>query len=392
MKIVKLMFVCILAGTCALAQTMIKGKTNTGSFERASAGIVANDFRGPEITLTEPTAIATRGFKVMTEEPDLVTSNATIVIKGIVKDTNGVAMVKVNGQEAILESVGDAVAFQQQVLLKLGKNDVEVRAWDPFRNERWMSMTVKREATVVIGSYHALIIAVQDYQDPGIRKLSHPIGDAERLIRVLTEEYSFDNTTIEFLKNPDRSTIIKSLTKLSGKLTEDDNLLVFFAGHGVFKEEQNEGFWLPRNASPDDESDWLPNSQVRNLINAIKTKHTLLIADACFSGSIFAPTRAAIVKLPASVEVAYKSKSRKAITSGAKSEVPDKSVFVDYLIKRLRENQDEFTYAQKLYVDLKDAVINNSPNHQAPEYGPILNAGDEGSGDFVFKRKSTNKK
>lgn len=42
--------------------------------------------------------------------------------------------------------------------------------------------------------------------------------------------------------------------------------------------------------------------------------------------------------------------------------------------------------ARKLYVDMREPVINNSPIYQKPLYGVIHLTGDEG-GDFIFVHK-----
>jgi len=63
---------------------------------------------------------------------------------------------------------------------------------------------------------------------------------------------------------------------------------------------------------------------------------------------------------------------------------PDKSVFLDYLIRRLDENMDTYLASEQLFSSLRIAVMNNSPN--IPQYGTIQNVGDEG-GDFIFIRR-----
>jgi hypothetical protein len=80
----------------------------------------------------------------------------------------------------------------------------------------------------------------------------------------------------------------------------------------------------------------------------------------------------------------YRDISRKAITSGNLSEVPDKSIFLKYLIKSLEENNDVFMPASVLYSRLYEPVLNNSPT--SPQFGIVQGAGDEG-GDFVFIKK-----
>ena len=63
---------------------------------------------------------------------------------------------------------------------------------------------------------------------------------------------------------------------------------------------------------------------------------------------------------------------------------PDKSVFIQYFIKRLHENDDKYLSAEQLYSSMRMAVINNSSI--VPQYGTIQNVGDEG-GDFIFIKK-----
>jgi hypothetical protein len=108
-----------------------------------------------------------------------------------------------------------------------------------------------------------------------------------------------------------------------------------------------------------------------------------LVADACFSGSIF-KSRSAFANVSSAIEKVYELPSRKAMTSGSLSEVPDKSIFLEYLIRRLDENTKPYLTSEELFYSMKTAVINNSPN--VPQFGEILNTGDEG-GDFIFIRK-----
>lgn len=236
------------------------------------------------------------------------------------------------------------------------------------------------------GEYHALIIAIQDYRDKGINKLVFPIKDAEKLKNVLVNKYIFDKENIYMLNNPTRREIFSALSTLEKNLNWDDNLLVFYAGHGIFQENSQQGYWLPSDATKDNRADWISNSDIRDYIRSIKTKHTLLIADACFSGSIF-QSRNAFVDVAPDIKLAYKTTSRKAMTSGYVQEVPDKSVFIEYLIKRLDENQDRYLTSEILFTRFKSAVTNNSYNNQTPVYGTIQNAGDEGNGDFIFIKR-----
>jgi hypothetical protein len=235
--------------------------------------------------------------------------------------------------------------------------------------------------------FFALIIGVQNYADPKVNSLDYPLADAARVREILTKDYMFDQKNIIFLADPNRSVIISKLDQLAQQITPNDNLLIFYAGHGYFDENLKQGFWLPSNARKDSRAEWLSNSTVRDYLGGMRAKHVLLIADACFSGSIF-KTRDAFTEEAASIQELYRMPSRKAMTSGAMKAVPDRSVFVDYLIKRLNENAESYLTAEELFSSMRKAVINNSPSRQTPQYGEIREAGDEG-GDFVFVRRST---
>jgi hypothetical protein len=233
-------------------------------------------------------------------------------------------------------------------------------------------------------SYYALLIGIEDYQDQEITNLNHPVSDAERIGEVLNSYYTFEKENISLLKNPSRSEIIESLDHLSEIITEKDQLLIFYAGHGIWDEKLNQGFWLPSNASSKNKAQWISNSTIRDYIGGINTKHTLLITDACFSGGIFKERSISFKNGKAILEM-YKLRSRKAITSGTLKTVPDESVFLQYLSQRLIENDNILLSAEELFNSFKIAVINNSKNGQVPQYGAIYQSGDEG-GDFIFLR------
>jgi len=234
--------------------------------------------------------------------------------------------------------------------------------------------------------FYALVIGINDYNDGGLQDLDNPINDAEELSRVLQTFYTFDTENIHILTNPTRTAIIESFDALHEKITERDNLLVFYAGHGIWDQGLNQGFWLPADAKVNSKAQWLSNSTIRDYIGGIQSKHTLVITDACFSGSIFKERSVSFANSRAILEM-YKLPSRKAMTSGALKTVPDKSVFITYLIKHLTNNDQPLLSTEELFRTFKIAVINNSANGQVPQYGPIGQAGDEG-GDFIFLRRS----
>ena len=365
-----------------------RGNAASTAFTVTRRPAVVADTTPPSIEITYP--VITRGMKPRPE--------SSIIVEGKATDPSGIAQVLVDGKEAHVMANGD---FWAKVELEAGENRIVVEATDRHKNAAFTAFTVFRETGAAaappvvatrprqqeefqFGQYHALLIAVEDYNDRSINDLDYPIQDAERLRAVLLEQYTFKRENIHFLKNPTRRDILKQLGELRG-LDEGDNLLIYYAGHDYWDEQAEQGYWLPRDARQDDDTDWISNSDIKDRIRSIATRHTLLISDAWFSGGIF-KTREAFIKPDISIQKVYEMPSRKALTSGNLKTVPDKSVFVDYLVKRLKQNREPYLYSEKLYVNMRDAVTNNSPNNQTPLFGVINGAGDEG-GDFIFVRK-----
>ncbi len=233
--------------------------------------------------------------------------------------------------------------------------------------------------------YFALLIGINEYQHDEINDLQNPVKDVQNLYNVLVSKYTFNQENIILLKNPTYDELALTLEDLGKKLSGNDNLLIFYAGHGYYDEKAKIGYWLPSDAARNSRIKWFSNTSLRDLLTGIETKHTLLIADACFSGAIFR-TRAAFAEIPQSIQKLYEIPSRKAMTSGIFSEeVPDESEFIKFLVKKLDENKESFLPSEILFSNLKPAVMSNSSN--IPQYGVIQNVGDEGGGDFIFVHK-----
>lgn len=244
-------------------------------------------------------------------------------------------------------------------------------------------VTLKPKEVAPSHQYYALLIGVEEYEDPAIASLNEPLKDIGKLKSVLLEKYTFDDKNISVLKNPTFEEMNVAFEELSKKIKPTDLLLIFYAGHGFFDEASNIGYWLPADAQQKNRAKWFRNSALVENIGAINSKHTLLIADACFSGGIF-KTRAPFNNASVDISNMLKRPSRKAMTSGSLTTVPDKSVFMKYLLKVLQENENKYLASEDLFDEIRLAMKNNS--NTRPLYGEIQNAGDEG-GNFVLMRR-----
>ncbi|MCU0462519.1 MAG: caspase family protein, partial [Bacteroidales bacterium] len=155
--------------------------------------------------------------------------------------------------------------------------------------------------------FYAMIIGIDNYRDPGIPDLDKPISDAETFYNVITTKYTFEPANVKLMTDATYPQIVEAL---------------FFAGHGVWESQADVGFWLPSDATKGSKVAWFRNSTLRDYLREIRSKHTLLITDACFAGSIL-KMRDAGTDAPLAINKLYDLKSRKAMTSGTLTEVPD---------------------------------------------------------------------
>jgi len=331
----------------------------------------------PVITIMSPTLTANEPY---------ISHDENITVVGQVTDESEIKSLFINGVST--ELAKDNV-FVSNITLKEGGNEIPVIAIDQYNNVTENKLNISFTPEIVFrtlngkGGYYALLIGIDKYNDPEIPDLDNPINDATRLEKILLSKYTFQENQIKLLKNPTSEELIIALDELAHKITPDDNLLIFYAGHGWFDEKANIGYWLPSDAKQVNKAAWFRNSTLCDYLREIDSKHTLLIADACFGGSIF-KTRAAFPDANKAINMIYELKSRKAMTSGTLTEVPDRSAFVKYLLERLDENTEKYLTSEQLFSSFRMAVINNSD--VVPQYGEIYNVGDEG-GDFVFIRK-----
>ncbi|HEY0647032.1 caspase family protein [Phenylobacterium sp.] len=246
-------------------------------------------------------------------------------------------------------------------------------------------------AEFAFGRYHALIIGNNAYRH--LQALETAVHDARTVDEILRGRYGFKTT---LLINADRYQLLSALNQLREQLSEGDNLLIYYAGHGELDRVNNRGYWLPVDAETNSSANWISSIQITDVLNAMTAKQILLVADSCYSGVL---TRAAIARLDAGMSEEERlrwlkamatKRARVVLTSGGVQPVldgggGDHSVFAQAFISALRENSGILesqrlaqAVTQRVAVTAAAASID-----QVPVYAPIRFAGHE-AGDFFF--------
>jgi len=236
--------------------------------------------------------------------------------------------------------------------------------------------------------YYALIIGNNNYEK--LEDLDNAVNDAKDLEKVLKEKYGFKTTLLIDEKSDETENAIIKFTQNRDK---NDNILIYYAGHGELIKKQKRGYWLPTDAGSTQDSKWLSNNNIKDLISSSDAKHILLVVDSCFSGSLMRGSgeNKSVEKLtPSAVERFKKLKTRLVMTSGGNEFVADgignskNSVFAEPLIKALRDNNDVIRSIE-LFQTVQNYVINNAD--QTPNHSLIHGTGHNG-GEFLFFPKS----
>jgi uncharacterized caspase-like protein len=243
---------------------------------------------------------------------------------------------------------------------------------------------------VVSGNYYGLVIGIDKYNGMW-QPLKNAVNDARGISNTLKNRYKFEKIVALYDEKATRANIIEAFEWLVENVKDTDNVFIFYSGHGEFKQTLNKGYWVPVDAVSQTTAQYISNSDIQTFLGGIKSKHTLLVSDACFSGDLF---RGKTVSIPFEnsenyYQKVYDLQSRQALTSGGIEPVVDNgkdghSIFTYYLLKALNNNDGRFFDANQLYENLRVPVINNSD--QTPIFYPVKNTGDEG-GQFVFIKK-----
>lgn len=243
--------------------------------------------------------------------------------------------------------------------------------------------------------YHAVVIGANAYEShagEGWTPLRTARQDAEAVAEVLETQYGF---TVRRVLDGDATAkgIMVALDELS-RLTDTDAALVFFAGHGYYDAPQDEGYWIPvdarktRDGLPARE-DWLWNAMITRLLEVSPARHVLVIADACYSGSLFrGEETAGEAPDPQWYRRAGEAPSRYLITSGGTEPVLDgsgaHSVFAGELLRFLRDPRKPMFSASEVAVAIREKVAQLTG--QMVRSGPLA-VSSHGGGEFVFTRQ-----
>jgi TPR repeat protein len=375
------------------------------AYQKEVESKVARIVEGPTILLIDPSLPLTRstdagGVMVQTKERTIV---------GRVDAPAGLVSLLINDVEAKVDKEG---FFESEIRVRPVGTPVEIRAIDGQGKRATRRFTLRRggpggemaasgpvrvrtaDAGIDFGRYYALVIGNSKYRH--MPNLDTARADATTVSQLLRSKYGFE---VKTLLDANRYQILAALNEMRGKLKKSDNFVLYYAGHGDFDAKGDSGYWLPVDARPEDDVNWISNRAITDILNAADARHVLVVADSCYSGSLtetsiprVAPETNAQKRANWLAKIMKKS-SRTALTSGGLAPVLDggggkHSIFARALIEILRKNDDVLD-GSRLHTELAARVRYKARSRsfqQDPEYAPIR-YGHHGGGEFFFVPK-----
>lgn len=209
------------------------------------------------------------------------------------------------------------------------------------------------------GRNFLLLIAANDYLF--WTDLNNALKDASDVGNVLIQNYQFDEARVFKLlgEQATRENILETLEALQRNILPDDNLLIYYAGHGFYDPDNRRGYWVPKDARIGKISDYIRNTTIMDYLTSINSRNTLLISDACYAGSISNYSMPSNHAFNGGIWV---------LTSGDIEKVWDgkpgeNSPFAKYLISTLINNQKEYMTFSELSESVKVLVRRYTPQN-----------------------------
>jgi tRNA A-37 threonylcarbamoyl transferase component Bud32 len=243
----------------------------------------------------------------------------------------------------------------------------------------WQRMQAANLASY--GKFYAVVIGESQYGK--YESLPTAVNDSRAVAELLRTRYGYDITRLE---NAGQQQIIAALQATAKKMSKNDNLLVYYAGHGTVRNER--GYWLPVDADLE-MTNWISPAIFRDVLVEHPARRMLILADSCYSGAL---ARGALSTSDAGVR--KEKRARIVISSGGDAPVIDSadgqhSLFTNALLDVLADPGDDVADVQTLFARIRARVTDSARRagrEQNPELDVMAEVGDEGGTYFFVTR------
>lgn len=252
------------------------------------------------------------------------------------------------------------------------------------------------------GAAWAVVIGIDGYQYAP--KLRYAVSDARAVAHAL-EAQGFQTTVLYDTQATRRAIVSELGGNLVKRVSSRDRVLIYYAGHGVEQKVEGGkvmGYLLPVDGEMDDFAGTsISMGLIKELADALPSKHVLFVIDSCYGGIAGQSFRSASLSKATEdyVRLITRERGRQVITAGGADqealESPEwgHSVFTHYFLNGIEEgladlNNDGIIPASELYTYLDGRVYAAAQlkgHTQRPELWSL--AADKGEFVFTYRNK-----
>ncbi len=238
---------------------------------------------------------------------------------------------------------------------------------------------------VAIGRQYLVLVGIDAYTDPAWPALRNPVKDCQELKKILTDRYFIDQTIELYDDQATSKGFYALLSDLQKRLTANDSLLFYYAGHGNLSTVTDVGYIILSDGGGTPGQGWISNAELRGWLRKLESRHVCLMLDSCFSGDILDDRRAMRPTIDTDYfKTAYSRQSRQVLTSGASQTVPDESEFAYQLKAALKGNTKPLLDPLMIYNEIRSGM-----QHTQPLFGSVKDSGAQEGGSFLLFLKDT---
>lgn len=157
----------------------------------------------------------------------------------------------------------------------------------PTRGFKVKPQEMQQTISALTGKHYALVVGTDNYKGKGWNKLNNPIKDARAVAGELINSYGFE---VQLLEDKPMDTIYKAIREYYRIAQPNDQLIVYFAGHGDVDDELlDDGFIVCNDSkSVDDDpvrNTYIPYFKLQKMLNNIPARQVLVLLDVCHGGT-----------------------------------------------------------------------------------------------------------
>lgn len=342
--------------------------------------IVRTEVTPPKVKIVAPYASDNNVIYLESDDP-------TLYVEGNIVDESLISSIFID--DFIASYVPDDMNPSFQAIINIqNKDNFVVSATDAYGNVSETTFSINRESASLLGDNpmgKTWVIFIENSNYETFASLDGPERDIT-LMKAALAKYSVHNYIHK--KDMSKDEMVRFFSIELRDLIKSNrvnSLLVWYAGHGKFMNET--GYWIPVDASRDDEISYYSTTALRASMETYPSTldHTLIITDACESGPTFYQAmRAELKQRSCNNQETLGLKSSQTFSSAGYELAVDNSQFTKSFANVLASNQNACIPIENIAIKVTDAV--EHLYKQKPQFGKIKGLEDE-NGTFFFIAK-----